>query len=61
MARVWIYDRSNTKRYKDAVQKAKQARREPPGRWMVQYYDLAGDLRSEVFSTKTPAETRRST
>ncbi|MDQ3406186.1 MAG: site-specific integrase [Actinomycetota bacterium] len=61
MARVWIYDRSNTKRYKDAVQKAKLARREPPGRWMVQYYDLAGDLRSEVFSTKTPAETRRST
>ncbi len=59
MARVWIYDRNNTKEYKQAVAKAKEKRRNPPARWLVRYYDKQGHLKSEAHSVKTRAESRQ--
>ena len=59
MARAWVYDRATTKDYADKVKKAKAAGRKPPGRWLVQYYDENGKLRSEVVANKTKAENRR--
>lgn len=59
MARVWVYDRKNEQRYVEAVERAKAAKRTPPSRWQVRYYDLTGKLRSEHFSTKERAEARR--
>ena len=59
MARAWVYDRTKRQTYRDAVKRAKASGRKPPGRWEVQYYDRAGKLRSEVVTTKTRAEDRR--
>ena len=59
MARVWIYDRQNDKRYREAVAKAKTAKRTPPGRWQVRYYDPSGKLRTETFAKRPPAEERK--
>src|SRR6266498_5368829 len=59
MARVWIYDLNSTSKYKEAVKRAKNARRQPPSRWQVMYYDLNGDLKSETLATKTQADNRR--
>jgi integrase len=59
MARVWVYDRNKTTEYRDAVARAKNNGRKPPGRWMVRYYDRTGKLRSEVAANKVRAEDRR--
>lgn len=59
MARAWVYDRTNTKDYQESVKRAKAKGRKPPSRWLVQYYDRASKLRSEVAPNKTRAETRR--
>ncbi|WP_052745672.1 tyrosine-type recombinase/integrase [Allosalinactinospora lopnorensis] len=60
MARAWIYDRQKDKSYRDAVTKAKQAKRTPPGRWLVRYYDPAGKLKSAgTFKKKPDAEQRQ--
>lgn len=59
MARVWVYDRTKTKKYRDAVAKAKAAGRKPPARWEVMYYDRTGKLKSEVAVNKTRAGDRR--
>jgi integrase len=60
MARVWIYDNTNTKKYKEAAQKAKKAGRQSPDRWQVLWLDLNGKQKSESVPTKTKAEARRS-
>ncbi|WP_410642654.1 tyrosine-type recombinase/integrase [Amycolatopsis sp. lyj-346] len=59
MARAWVYDRATTEDFAERVRKAKAAGRKPPGRWMVQYYDQSGKLRSEVAANKNKAEARR--
>ncbi|HEX3782676.1 MAG TPA: tyrosine-type recombinase/integrase [Pseudonocardiaceae bacterium] len=59
MARVWIYDRNNTREYKEAVAKAKKNKRKPPARWLVRYYDKQGHLKSEAHDVKTRAENRQ--
>lgn len=59
MARVWVYDRKNSQKYLDAVARAKAAKRRPPHRYMVMYYDKAGKQRSELASTQTRADARR--
>lgn len=56
MARVWIYDRQNDKRYREAVAKAKTAKRTPPGRWQVRWYDPAGKPKARTFVKKPQAE-----
>jgi integrase len=58
MARAWVYDLSKTTKYRAAVERAKKAKRRPPSRWSVMYYDRAGKLKSEVAATKTRAESR---
>jgi integrase len=59
MARAWVYDRKKSKDYREAVQRAKEAGKQPPARWQVRYYDRAGKLRSEVATNKARAEERR--
>jgi integrase len=59
MARAWIYDRSKKQAYREAVKRAKANGKKPPGRWEVQYYDRTGKLRSEVVTTKSRADDRR--
>ncbi|GAA1755483.1 tyrosine-type recombinase/integrase [Streptomonospora arabica] len=60
MARVWIYDRTRDKAYRDAAAKAKAAKRNPPARWWVRYYDPAGRLKSGgTFAKKVDAESRQ--
>ncbi|MFD1047117.1 tyrosine-type recombinase/integrase, partial [Kibdelosporangium lantanae] len=59
MARVWIYDRNKSAKYKESVRKAKEVGRNPPGRWMVMFYDQASKQRSEVYATKALAESRQ--
>jgi integrase len=59
MARAWVYDRTKTKKHRDAVAKAKAAGRKPPARWEVMYYDRTGKLKSEVAVNKTRADDRR--
>ncbi|WP_344733517.1 tyrosine-type recombinase/integrase, partial [Spinactinospora alkalitolerans] len=59
MARAWIYDRTKDKAYRDAVARAKKAKRTPPARWQVRYYDPAGKIRSETFAKKPKAEKRQ--
>ncbi|WP_233515370.1 tyrosine-type recombinase/integrase [Marinitenerispora sediminis] len=52
-----MYDRTRDKAYREAVKKAKAAKRTPPGRWIVRYYDPAGQQKSGgVFQQKTKAE-----
>lgn len=58
MARVWIYDQINSKKYRDAVARAKAAGRDPQKRYLVCYLDKTGKQRSEAFRTKTAAERR---
>ncbi|RCV49838.1 tyrosine-type recombinase/integrase [Marinitenerispora sediminis] len=61
MARAWVYDRTNDNAYVEAVKKAKAAKRTPPARWMVRYYDPAGRLKSGgTFKKKPDAEKRQS-
>ncbi|GLU47124.1 tyrosine-type recombinase/integrase [Nocardiopsis ansamitocini] len=60
MARAWIYDRTKDKSYTASVKKAKAAKRTPPGRWMVRYYDPAGRIKSGgTFQKKPDAEKRQ--
>ncbi|WP_160050663.1 tyrosine-type recombinase/integrase [Nocardiopsis sp. FR4] len=60
MARAWVYDRTKEKSYNEAVKKAKEARRTPPARWMVRYYDPAGRMKSGgTFKKKPDAERRQ--
>ncbi|GAA1980391.1 hypothetical protein GCM10009799_01910 [Nocardiopsis rhodophaea] len=61
MARAWVYDRTKDKKYCEAVKKAKAAKRTPPARWIVRYYDPAGKQKSAgTFSKKPQAEKRQS-
>lgn len=60
MARVWIYDLNKTKKHQEAVEKAKKARRKPPARWQVSWYDNTGKLATETIANKTQAENRLS-
>jgi len=59
MARVWIYDMSKAKQYKEAVKSAKARGRTPPARWRVMWYDNTGTQKSQSCATKTMAENRR--
>ncbi|GAA1780784.1 site-specific integrase [Streptomonospora arabica] len=59
MARVWIYDRTRDKGYRDAVDKAKAAKRTPPARWQVRYYDPAGKPKSGGTYRKKPDAEKR--
>ncbi len=60
MARAWVYDRDKDKGYRDAVAKAKAAKRTPPARWLVRYYDPAGRMKSAgTFKRKPAAENRQ--
>jgi integrase len=58
MARVWVYDRIQSKKYRDAVAKAKAAKRKPPNRYLVMYYDKTGKQRSESVPTRARADLR---
>ncbi|WP_052810209.1 site-specific integrase [Streptomonospora alba] len=61
MARAWVNDLQQNKKYRDAVAKAKAAKRQVPNRWMVRYYDPTGRIRSAgTFKKKPEAEKRRS-
>lgn len=60
MARAWVYDRNKDKAYREAVAKAKAAKRTPPARWLVRYYDPAGRQKSAgTFKKKPDAEKRQ--
>ncbi|WP_017627830.1 tyrosine-type recombinase/integrase [Nocardiopsis chromatogenes] len=60
MARAWVYDRNKDKAYREAVAKAKAAKRTPPGRWLVRYYDPAGNQKSAgTFKKKPDAENKQ--
>lgn len=60
MARVWIYDLNYTRKYREAVEQAKQGGQEPPARWQVSWYDNAGKLTTETITEKVLAEVRQS-
>ncbi|MBB0243889.1 tyrosine-type recombinase/integrase [Streptomyces alkaliphilus] len=59
MARVWIEDRAKHADFLAAVEKAKAARREPPGRWRVRWYDPDNKPKAKTFPRKPPAEAFR--
>ncbi|WP_116247963.1 site-specific integrase [Nocardiopsis sp. FIRDI 009] len=60
MARAWVYDRTKDKAYNEAVKKAKDAKRTPPARWWVRYYNPAGQLKSGgTFHKKPDAEKKQ--
>ncbi|MFD0772613.1 tyrosine-type recombinase/integrase [Streptomonospora algeriensis] len=59
MARVWIYDRTRDRKYKEQVEKAKAAKRALPARWLVRYYDPAGRLKSGGTYRKKPDAEKR--
>ncbi|MEU0239713.1 tyrosine-type recombinase/integrase [Nocardiopsis sp. NPDC006198] len=60
MARAWVYDRTRDKAYVEAVKKAKEAKRTPPARWMVRYYDPSGRTKSAgTFKKKPDAEKKQ--
>ena len=60
MARAWVYDRTKDKAYVQAVAKAKEAKRTPPARWLVRYYDPAGRMKSAgTFKKKPDAEKKQ--
>ncbi|MGI5119447.1 tyrosine-type recombinase/integrase [Marinactinospora thermotolerans] len=59
MARVWVEDRNEHAAYRAAVEKAKAAKRTPPGRWRVRWYDPAGKPKAKVFTKKPQAENYR--
>ena len=65
MGKVWIEDRTDHTEYKTAMEKwriAKKAgsKRNPPGRWRVRWYDLAGRPKAKVFGRLPEAEAKRS-
>ncbi|GAA1449669.1 site-specific integrase [Nocardiopsis tropica] len=60
MTRVWIEDRANHADYRDRVETAKKAKRTPPGRWRVRWYDPSGKPKAKTFAKKTDADTCRS-
>ncbi|PRX98172.1 tyrosine-type recombinase/integrase [Allonocardiopsis opalescens] len=59
MARVWIYDRTNDATYRSAVEKARKAKKDPPGRWQVRWYDPSGKLKTKTLAKKPDAERRK--
>jgi integrase len=59
MARVWIEDRAGHADYVEAVEKARKARRQPPGRWRVRWYDPDNKPRAKTFAKKPLAEAFR--
>ncbi|MBR8742799.1 site-specific integrase [Nocardiopsis sp. MG754419] len=60
MARAWVYDRTKDKAFVEAVKKAKTAKRTPPARWWVRYYNPSGKLKSGgVFHRKPDAEKKQ--
>ena len=59
MSRVWIEDRNDHAAYRAAVEKAKKAKRTPPGRWRVRWYDPAGKPKAKTFAKKSQAENYR--
>ncbi|MDA8369896.1 MAG: tyrosine-type recombinase/integrase [Nocardiopsaceae bacterium] len=61
MARVWIYDRTRDKNYREAVAAAKAAKRTPPARWQVRYYDPSGKPKSGGTYAKKPDAEKRQT
>lgn len=56
MAQIWIDDRNDHAGYREAVAKAKAAKRKIPGRWKVRWTDPAGNAKSKTFGTLPPAE-----
>jgi hypothetical protein len=60
MARVWIYDLNYTRKYREAVEQAKQSGQEPPARWQVSWYDNTGKLTTETIANKSQAVARQS-
>jgi integrase len=60
MARAWVYDRAKEKAYHEAVKRAKEAKRTPPARWLVRYYDPSGRIKSGgTFKKKPDAEKKQ--
>jgi integrase len=59
MSRAWLYDRQKEQRFRDSVARAQAAKRKPPARWQVRYYDPAGHLRTEALPTRQRADARR--
>ncbi|WP_415648167.1 tyrosine-type recombinase/integrase, partial [Stackebrandtia soli] len=60
MARVWIYDRAANDDYKDSVKNAKKAKRMPPKRWQVRWYDDNNKPKTAAFAKKVDAEAKAS-
>ncbi|MEU0687743.1 tyrosine-type recombinase/integrase [Streptomyces uncialis] len=59
MARVWIEDRIGHAAYTDAVARAKQVGRTPPGRYRVRWYDPDGKPKMKTLARKIDAENER--
>lgn len=59
MTRVWIDDMSTRADYRDRAATARKAKRKPPGRWKVRYYDDRGKERAETFQKEPEAQARR--
>ncbi|MEU2363076.1 tyrosine-type recombinase/integrase [Streptomyces noursei] len=59
MARVWIEDRNGHAAYVQAVAKAKQAGRTPPGRYRVRWYGPDGKPKMKTVARKVDAEAER--
>lgn len=60
MKRVWVEDRADHTAYRAALEKAKKAKRTPPGRWRVRWYDPAGKPKAKTFPRKSDADSYRS-
>ncbi|GAB3718790.1 tyrosine-type recombinase/integrase [Nocardiopsis nanhaiensis] len=60
MKRVWIEDRADHADYRARAAAARKAKRRPPGRWRVRYYDTQGRMRAETFQKEPQAQGRRS-
>lgn len=56
MARVWIEDRSGQRDYEHAVAKAKAAKRTPPGRFRVRWYDPSGAEKMRTVGRRSDDE-----
>ncbi|MFE9641850.1 tyrosine-type recombinase/integrase [Nocardiopsis alba] len=61
MARAWVYDRTKEKAYNEAVERAKKAKRTPPARWIVRYYDPSGKVKSGGSFRKKPDAEKKQT
>ncbi|MGP3922505.1 hypothetical protein [Streptomyces sp. 8N616] len=59
MARVWIEDRNGHKAYAEAVARAKQVGRTPPGRYRMRWYGPDGKPKMKTFTRKVDAEVER--